>query len=103
MSISVCSRAGILAQLGLVVVTLGIVSVAPPARGAFLLVPLTETAARDVARLAIERDARLIGPGRFGGSLVVQGERGHLLAPMLRRGVMTVAAASFLCGARGNG
>jgi len=95
----VASFLGLAAQLGLVSSTLAFISLSPPVRGEILLVPLTTRAATQVARLAIDRDARLIARGPFSGSLVVEGERARLTGTMLTAGIVPLAADSALCGA----
>lgn len=75
--------------------SLACLAFAPPARGEMLLVPIVNGA--PVARLARQGDALLISRGPVNG-LVVRGEREALFWPLLRAGVMTVAAPASVCG-----
>ncbi|WP_231731696.1 hypothetical protein [Sphingomonas sp. CCH5-D11] len=75
--------------------SLACLAFAPPARGEMLLVPIVNDA--PVARLARERDALLVSRGPAEG-LVVRGDRNALFWPMLRAGVMTLAAPASVCG-----
>lgn len=79
---------------GALVLFLGL-ALAPPARGTLLLLPVGGAASP--VRLAIARDALLIGRGPI-GSVVVRGDRHALLWPMLRAGVLTLAAPALACG-----
>ena len=69
-------------------------AVSPPAKGAMLLIPLSVDA--PVARLALEQGASLLSGS--GDRIVVQGERRALWWPMLREGVLTIAAPRGGCG-----
>ncbi|MET0375109.1 MAG: hypothetical protein ABW128_12755 [Rhizorhabdus sp.] len=93
-------RAGapLAAQLALLLIGLAAAVFTPPARGTMLLVPLTAQARGDVAALAIAGDARLIGEGPIGGTLLIRGDRGRLGLALLRHGIVTVAAGEILCG-----
>jgi hypothetical protein len=97
---SIASVVAVAAQLGLVGSTFAVASLSPPARGEFLLVPLTAHAAQQVARLAIEHDALLLSPGPVAGSLIVEGERARLAQAMLSAGIVPLAAPTAPCGAR---
>ena len=66
----------------------------PPAKGGMLLIPLAGDA--PVARLALEQGASLIAAS--GDRIVVRGERRALWWPMLREGVLTIAAPRGGCG-----
>lgn len=67
----------------------------PPAQGAMLLLPIA--AAQPVERIAIDDGATVLarGPGR---GVVVRGRRSALMWPMLRHGVLTLAAPDAWCG-----
>ena len=97
-SASRTSLAPLLVQLALLLAGLGAIALAPPARGAMLLVPLTGQARADLPGLAIGRGALLLGQGPLSGSLVVRGDRARLGATLLRRGILSVAAPEIFCG-----
>jgi hypothetical protein len=86
-------------QLGLTLATLLLLAVTPPARGRMLLVPVTPNGAVGLAALAVEHGGRLVAPGPLAGSLVVEGERGPLLAALLRQGAVPLRAEYRECGA----
>lgn len=86
------------AQVALVVLGLAGLAAAPPARGAMWLVPLTQGARGQVARLALAGDAQLVAEGPVAGSLVVRADRARLLRPLLASGVLVLAAPPAGCG-----
>lgn len=87
----------ILAPVSVAFVGFGMLALAPPAHGAMLLFPIVDGA--PVARLALDGDALLVAVGPR-GSVIVQGDRRALFWPLLRAGVVTVAAPASFCGAR---
>ncbi len=64
-------------QLGLLAAA-GLITLAPPARGVMLIVPVLPGEG-SVARLAVAGDARILGEGPVHGSLYVIGSRSTLL------------------------
>jgi hypothetical protein len=70
----------------------------PPAHGRMLLVPLTGGSGAHLAADLVDRGGRLLAPGPFAGSLVVEGDRDRLTAGLLARGVVAVRAVALLCG-----
>lgn len=85
----------VFAQCAVGLASLGLLSFAPPARGEMLLMPLLSDA--PVAQLARQGDALLLARGPA-DALIVRGERATLFWPMLRAGVLTIAAPGLLCG-----
>lgn len=85
----------VVAQIAIGIASLAMLALAPPARGAMLLVPLMSDA--PAARLARDGRALLLGQGPA-GSLVVRGDRQTLFWPLLRAGVLAIAAPASLCG-----
>jgi hypothetical protein len=79
---------------------LGLVA-APPATGRMLLVPVDAQGRDGLARIAIDAGARLVDRGPFGGSLVVFGDRGPLMAALLPRHVLVLRAEVGGCGDEG--
>jgi hypothetical protein len=73
-------------------------ALAPPARGAMLLVPLTPEARARLPMLAIEHGALLLKQGPIRGSLMVRGDRDLLAGAMLRQAILPLAAPEILCG-----
>lgn len=84
------------AQVSGVFVMLVMLAFAPPTKGAYLL--LAFDAHAQVARIAIDHDALLLGPGPVPGSLIVFGERSRLFMPAWRAGIVMLAAPSAVCG-----
>ena len=70
----------------------------PPAHGTMVLVPAAPGAERGMIADAMTRGAVLVGPGPFPNSFVVKGDRSALAGPMLRRGVLVLAAPMAGCG-----
>jgi hypothetical protein len=83
--------------LGAMVVLMGL-GFLPPPRGKMFLLPLHAHA--PVAALAIMGGARIVTSGPVGGSLVVVGERDRLFLPMLKAGILVMAAPVAGCGER---
>lgn len=90
-------HAPLIAQCAAVSIGFAVLSIAPPASGAMLLLPVAATGG-DVANLALARGARLLGAGPIRGSIVVTGRRDALAGAMLRQGTLTVATVPLLCG-----
>lgn len=86
-------------QFAIVAVLLLALAFAPPAHGSFLLVPLFPHAGERIAADAVARGGQLLAPGPIAGSLVVRGDRDVVTRGFFQRGVVTLAAPDFLCGA----
>ncbi len=86
----------IIAQLLVGIGALASLAFAPPVNGTMLLVPLSSDA--PTVALARNADALLIGRGP-GTSVLIRGERRALFWPLLRGGVLAIAAPAGLCGA----
>lgn len=71
---------------------------APPASGRMLLVPLGHQGRDSLARAAVAAGARLVGPGPFGGSLLVSGERRALVAALMPAHALVLAGTVGGCG-----
>jgi len=87
-------------QLGIAGCVVPALVLAPPARGRMLLVPVLPGSGAHLAADAIDRGARLVGPGPIAGSLVVDGIRDRIVSGLLARGVLAMSAASADCGDR---
>lgn len=70
----------------------------PPASGKLLLVPITGGDANDMARIAVDGGAALIGAGPLPGSLVVAGDRATLVAHIPHVAAIVTAAPATACG-----
>ena len=70
----------------------------PPASGKLLLVPISGGDANDMARIAVDGGAALIGAGPLPGSLVVSGDRATLLAHIPAAAAIVMAAPATACG-----
>ena len=89
---------GLFAQGAFSLVALLAVALAPPQSGGMILIPLTPHAARLVAKLALEGGASLSSNGPVPGSIIVVGDRDARIVPLLREGIVTLAASSKGCG-----
>lgn len=74
---------------------------APPARGQMLLIPMTGAARGALAAEAVSHGARLVAAGPWPGSLLVDGQRSSLSAPLLRRGILSLSARAGGCVEQG--
>ena len=90
-------RAVLAAQVGLVLLALVALALVPPVRGAMLLVPLGQTAARLLPAAARAHHALILAPGPLPRSLVVYADRAELLRPLLGLGVVTLASPVAGC------
>ena len=84
-------------QIGAAIVGVSTLHLAPPARGAVLLVPLTPFAQSSLVRTAVNAGASLMAPGPLPTSQVVVNERPGFLLAMLRSGLLPLAASSNGC------
>lgn len=91
-------RLCLLLQCAILPVGLAIAYAAPPREGRLLLLPITDGARHLVAAHAVASGARLVAAGPWRGSLLVDGVRDRLAAPMLAIGVLPVAARIAGCG-----
>jgi len=73
-------------------------TLAPPAQGTMLLMPIGGTTQGQLATIAIDHGAQIVARGRWDGSIVVQGERARLWQPLTRVGVLVLASTSSGCG-----
>jgi len=88
----------LVAQAGVGVAALAIMSLYPPAEGRILLVPVTDRDANATARLALSSGAALLGAGPMRGSLVVVGSRARLAAHSRPWRILMLAAPPAGCG-----
>jgi hypothetical protein len=89
----------ILVQAGIAVAAMLALPMWPPASGRLLLVPITGGDANDMARIAIEGGAALMGAGPLPGSLVVVGDRAAVVAHIPHIAAIVMAAPVTACGA----
>jgi len=82
-------------QLGGAIVVLLALAVVPPAQGNMLLVPMTREA--PAVALAVAAGGLVIASAPR-GAVVVRGRRDRLIWPLLRAGVLTLAAPEVVCG-----
>ncbi|WP_168377361.1 hypothetical protein [Sphingomonas sp. Leaf343] len=87
-----------IAQCAAVAALLGGSILVPPAEGAMLLVPLLPARTAATIDLALDHGARIGGLGPLPGSLIVRGQRAHLFAPLMAKGILTLAAPTIWCG-----
>ncbi|MFD1106678.1 hypothetical protein [Sphingobium olei] len=95
--VSVRRHLVLLAHCSLMLIGLLALYAIPPVRGPMLLVPMTSKARRSVAAQAVSGGARLISAGPWMGSLLVDGERRRLGMPLLRAGIVPLAARAGGC------
>ena len=88
-------------QIGAAIVAVPALALAPPTQGRMLLIPIWPGSETHLAADEIARGVRLVAPGPFRGSLVVDGARATVTNGMLARGVLTISAAGLACGERG--
>ena len=93
-----CPVIGPAAQLA-VIAGATLTLIAPPDKGAMLLVPIHAEASQRVVAIAVDRGALLVGRGPIPGSVVVAGRRAAMLGSLLRAGVLVFAAPPAGCGA----
>ncbi len=86
-------------QLGATLVAVPMLALAPPAQGRILLVPIWPGSGAHLAADEVARGARLVAPGPFAGSLVIDGPREAVTGGLWARGVLVVGAAGVDCGA----
>ena len=79
-----------------------LLAVAPPARGALLILPLGGYSQAELTTLALAHGASLLGRGPMASSLIVYGERDRLVWPLVRAGVLTLNAGAAGCGSSGS-
>ena len=85
-------------QVALTAGVLGTLSVAPPPRGAMLLVSLTGMPPGEILQLTMPVGAVPISAGPVANSMVVRGERGAVLAAAMPAGILVLDAADSICG-----
>ena len=90
--------APLLSQMTLAIVALLALNFAPPAQGKILLIPLTADARARLPAEIVQHEALLVGMGPFAGSLVVVENHQNLMIPMLRLGILALAAPPAGCG-----
>jgi hypothetical protein len=78
---------------------LSAITLAPPAEGELLLVPLAGQSADSVAVWATRAGARIVGRGPLPGSLAVEGRTAALTSAALRHATLIAAAPPAACGA----
>lgn len=73
------------------------VTLAPPAEGTMLLVPMAQNTGQTLDS-ALHNGARFVGRGPLPDSIVVEGRRDMLLSPMLTVGTLVLATSRTPCG-----
>jgi hypothetical protein len=89
------------AQLVLACAAIFIVSFVPPAHGAILILSLKGERPGEIVRWAITHDARLVGPGPWPHSLVVEGSRATLVEASFGQAGLLMAGGATGCSEKG--
>lgn len=90
-------------QIAIIICAIMAANLAPPPRGAILLVSMTGLPAGVILNHATAAGAAPLRSGPFAASLVVFGDRGRLLAAGLPAGIIALSSSDALCGKRGTG
>ena len=77
---------------------LATLSVAPPPRGAMLLVSVTGMPPGEILQRTMPAGAVPLSAGPVASSMVVRGERGAIMAAALPAGILVFDAADSICG-----
>jgi len=85
-------------QSALPLVCLVAIGFTPPAEGRVLLVPTSVGARAMLIAVATDHGARLVERGPISGSIIVEGMRDELAAPMLSHGILPLRAPRGGCG-----
>ena len=85
-------------QVLLAVGVLGTLSVAPPPRGAMLLVSLTGMPPGEILQRTMPVGAVPLGAGPVASSIMVRGERGEIVAAAMPAGILVLDAPDSVCG-----
>ena len=88
------------AQASILLGTIAVVTLMPPRQGAILIVSMSGQNEGQIARWAIDHQARLLGPGPWKHSLIVVGERAALLGASVDEGALLLPGAAG-CGKEG--
>ena len=91
------SRVFVGIQIAAVLLVFACVSLAPPAQGNILLLPLARQAQGQMVELAVAGGATVVQRGPLPYSLVVYGRRAALIGPLARKGILTLAAGAVGC------
>jgi hypothetical protein len=94
------SRGWLLAglQMALTAGVLATLSVAPPPRGAMLLVSLTGMPPGEILQRTMPVGAEPLRAGPVASSMVVRGERGSIVAAAMPAGILVLDAPVSICG-----
>jgi len=92
-------RCAVVAQIALALGLFIVLAVAPPERGALLMLPLEGQSQAELAALALAHGASLLRRGPVGSSLIVLGERDRLAWSLARAGVLTLNGGAAGCDA----
>lgn len=84
----------IIIQSALLLMAAALFALMPPADGPILLVPLHGQGALGM----MGEDARLLGKGRFPGSVIISGRHPSFVSALLGQGVLILPALPLLCG-----
>jgi hypothetical protein len=98
---SFVARRAVALQIAGVVTAMLVAALYPPMQGKMILVPLWPGAEQGMIAHAIAGRALLVGSGPLPNSFVISADRSAIVGPMLRRGVVVLAAPPAACGEKG--
>lgn len=82
----------------MIIVTLAVVTFAPPQEGQMAVVPLVPETQAAVINWVTSHDGRLVGTMSATGNLIIDGRRDALLAAALRHGALLIGLPRTSCG-----
>jgi hypothetical protein len=97
-SASLPTRCAVLVQTAIALGLFIALAIAPPERGALLILPLEGQSQAELAALAVGHGASLLRRGPIGSSLIVFGDRSRLAWSLARVGVLTLNGGAAGCG-----
>lgn len=86
-----------LAQAGVATLAVGSLLFAPPAQGEIALYPLTAASREALPRMMTENGRRIVSAARFGGGVVVYGQRPDFANALLEHGILVLGVPDRGC------
>lgn len=86
-----------LTQAGIATLAVGSLLFAPPARGEIALYPLTDASREALPRMMTQEGRKIVSTARFGGGVVVYGERPDFANALLEHGILVLGVPDRGC------